>query len=202
MKKTVAVIMAVLMMISAVALTGCKGAEKGIVGKWQAEIDMSAMIDGLLSESGVTFDTSFAKLTLEIEYKADGTAENSVTTESLESFVNGYIDAMIKMLEDMGMSYEDAFGDITEEEARKAAIEEFSKQMPEGDTGYYKLDGNKLYDGKDKEDLEENIKDGNYTEIKLEGNTMTYISINGDIADSTAMEMMKDLLPVTFTRIG
>ncbi|MDD6251716.1 MAG: hypothetical protein PUA85_03605, partial [Oscillospiraceae bacterium] len=170
--------------------------------KWQAELDMSSMIDELLSGSGVTFDTSFAKLTLEIEYKADGSAEKSVTTESLESFVNGYIDAMIKMLEDMGMSYEDAFGDITEEEARKAAIEEFSKQMPEGDAGYYKLDGNKLYDGKDKEELEENIKDGNYTEIKLDGNTMTFISINGDIADSTAMEMVKDLLPVTFTRIG
>lgn len=202
MKKTVAIIMAVLMMLSAAALAGCGDANKGIVGKWQAEIDMSSMMDELLSGSGVTFDTSFAKLTLETEYKADGTAESSVTTESLESFVDGYIDATIKMLEDMGMSYEDAFGNTTKEEVRKTAIEEFSKQMPEGDTGYYKLDGNKLYSGKDKEELEENVKDGNYTEIKLEGNTMTFVSVSGDIADSAAMEMVKDLLPVTFTRIG
>ncbi len=205
MKKTLAIILAAIMLISVFAMSGC--GDTGIVGKWSGEIDMSAMMEDYMAQTGQDVDTSFAKLTIEVEFKEDGTDTMTVNEASVDKFIDGLMDTLMDMArkaaEEQGSNLEDELG-MSETEFRELMKQQLegSMELPEAETSNYKLDENKLYGGEDEEELEENISEGNYTEIKLEGNTLTMVAVHGEEAEGEFSDMITEMLPITFKRIG
>ncbi len=203
MKKTLAILLAALMLCSALAFTGCQGTA-GIVGKWSTDLDMSSDLEDMLSED-IQIDTSFAKVTMQYEFKEDGTYTATVTEDSLNKFIDNLIDAIIDAAKTEfaaeGKSFEEGVG-MSEEEVRTTYKSLYEQYMtfPEEDNCSYKLDGDKLYMGEDAETLEKNVTDGNYAEVKLEGGTLTFVSFKGEDPDGEVTEGMTELLPVTFKR--
>ncbi len=193
MKKILAVLLAVLMVFSVFALAACGDDkndkeettksdkidkdEDGVVGTWEYELDLSATFESLLPG----LDTDFAKgIEYEVEFTDDGEATTAMSEDSLDSFIEGYIDA----IEDYGLTMEDL--GMTEEQ-----FVESTRESNETTVKYLYEDG-KIYMGTTEAELEAKTE---YWEVELDGDTMTMTGIEGQGA-----EMFESIIPVTFTR--
>jgi len=187
MKKVLSIgVSLVLVLCLALCMTAC-GGKKTIVGKWQAEFDMTDMLDEFLGSSGEMaefFDIDKLALDIVFEFKDNDKVEAYVTDESAEKMAEEVIEAtkkaLEKMLEEEGMSIEDFEGltgmtmdDMIEEAFGSSDPKEIGKTLTEDMEelgGYYKIDGDKLYIAEDKDDLDD---EENAVDFELKGDKLT-----------------------------
>ena len=137
MKKVLSIgVSLVLVLCLALCMTAC--GKKTIVGKWQAEFDMTDMLDEFLGSSGEMaefFDIDKLALDIVFEFKDNDKVEAYVTDESAEKMAEEVIEAtkkaLEKMLEEEGMSIEDFEGltGMTMDDMVEEALENFGKKV-------------------------------------------------------------------------
>lgn len=203
MKKLLALLLALVMILSmAFVLTGCdkdedddeEGGSKKvtIIGKWEAEVDMTDAINEALAVSFGDSDVkeyitaSSFKVTMVLEF-----TEDELTVSCTEDSVE---DAMEQLVKDFKKGMKKYFEDLLNENNIDMTVDQFIAQntiydtldeyvdsivennldldsmMPE-QTNEYKLDGDKLYGAIETVDSE------GYVKIELSAETLKFVEI-------------------------
>lgn len=197
MKKFLAFLLVVVMMLS---ICACGKEEKNVSGTWTYELDLTeTMAKELGSQFGTDIDLQNKLIVvLALNLTKDGTYKLSVnedkTTEYFEPFLTEFTDVLIETIyvmgEAEGVSREemdaallaesnmDVKGTVTNLLSSVLSIDALLDEVEE-ENGFYKVKGNKLMLAESKEDLNEK----EYIEFKLEGNSLSLISVSADADD-------------------
>ena len=187
MKKWIALLLALVMMLSLVA---CEAVNKftwevaPFVGEWTGDVDMTMLVDALMTEM-TGLDMVFEDLILNIRFvfHEDGSCEQILAEEDAAAFMDKFIDGYANSLIAAG-----AVG--TKEEIRAAIESELDMDaliedlMSSFDSNYYLYKDHRIYLSSEK-----NVLTADYEKnaeciwvIELDGSTMTVqdmIDLNG-----------------------
>ncbi len=222
MKKTIAVILALVMLCS-VVLTGCSledilgkflGSDQDkFIGQWSLELDMTDMLTDLMgtemAEMSDYFTFENVVLILNWEFKKDGTYSMSVDEDSLQDLIDNLTDSILgglegyleEYLKSMGlnMTMEEflAYSGITVEDLIQEMNLEGSLKEAMGDlsvSGRFKAEDGRLYTNDDVTETELSSTEVVYYEF-VNGN----IELDGfiDMEDNEQLEeWVEELLPL------
>lgn len=163
MKRTVSIVMSLLLAVTmVVALAGCGSDKEKIVGKWETSLDMGTMINESIKSdpdaAEMAGDMTFNPVDVKVifEFKDDGTYTFACDEESsksaFESIKNDFKSNMEKYISDMladdesGMSVDEAMdmmGINMDELIDQMDVESMVGELEQ--TGKYKLEDGKLY---------------------------------------------------------
>lgn len=213
MKRIIAAVLAMIMMLALVACGGGSEADS-LVGTWKADMDMSSMTNEMLASLGEGMEEYFEfegfSVTMVLTFKDDGTYTSEIDKASAEAAVDSMLvtieDGMVKMLEaqiaeyglDMtveelletsGMTMEDMMAELDAEEL----VDEMVGTTTEGN--YQAKDG-KLYlsDGTNYE-----VDEEMYDTYELDGDTLTLTEHFGS-EDEEEMAFAEEMYPITFKK--
>lgn len=180
MKKLFAMVLCLVMVMGAMTACG-KSAEKDIVGVWKADVSFSEFEDiDDLGEMAEYLDMDKMRMTVVMEFKADGEYIMTMDAKSIDKLVDVMCDGMEKYMQDMskelGMSYEDMLTMMGCDSLEafledSGALEEFDALKEMSETGEYEMKDGILYMDGDKTDAK---VDGNTITIKEDGITMVF----------------------------
>lgn len=208
MKKIVALLLALALTL---ALAGCgpTDAEK-LVGSWTGEMDMTETMNQMLAEDeslaeyGVTLDSFVLEVTM--TFNEDGTFSLTVSEESVEKAVDGFLESMestiVTMLEEemaaaglnmtveemlqiSGMSMEDLMAEMRTEILGDETAAEAAAEM--SSSGKYNAGDGKLFTSDDVEVAPGVLEYDLYT---LEGDTLTLTEHVGGEAEDEEMTVL------------
>ncbi len=206
-KKIVSFMLALMLVISLVACSS-----NSIYGKWKMEADITDTIKGQLEKSlGTTIETdrkffSYTEMTL----NKDGTFSYVIDMEKMEESMHNFVESIAphleayiyNTLEQQGISKENA--DQIFEAQKGMSIQEYVKKElsatklnanATSTTGYYKVDGSKLYFASSKEALED-CED--YYVFEQSGDKLTFTEGHGKYSpDASSFPVV---MPMEFKR--
>ena len=215
MKKTLSVILSVIMVLGMLAITGC-GAKNPFLGSWSGDVDMVDLFNDAM-EAGVG-DASMAEYFKVDEFKVKMTftfTEKSASFEidkaDMESAMIGVkedlVAGMTRLYQDlaasMGVTYEEllasADAGTVEEQVDAMFTEEmmdelFSSEDFSGESKYRFEDG-KLFLS---DDMNSEISEDEYMEYTIEGDTLTFVKLVSD--DEEAAAMWDYFCPITLNK--
>lgn len=208
MKKTVALLMALVMLTG--LLAGC-GGDNALVGTWEASIEMVDQMNQQFTAAGlgdyIKLD-SFA-VVVRFTFNEDGTYSSAADVDALdapmEAMKTTIRDGLIAYAEDMiasegleGVTADDVFaaaGTSLDEMMEEMFMEDEIKAAASEQTaeGNYKTGDGKLYlsDG-----LDHAIDESMYHNYTIEGDTLTIVDIVGGDDSDAAM------YPMTLKKVG
>ncbi|MBR4761945.1 MAG: hypothetical protein IK086_04855 [Clostridia bacterium] len=218
MKKISAVVLAVVLVISALSLAGC-GSKKSIVGKWETEVDIGEAVSNSLGDESEELAEAFKDVNIVAKYSFEFTDEGKFSMlldedalvesfkgskDAFKKFFNEYLGAMA---ETMGMGIDDLLDaqGLTIDELVDEALDESVEAMKENlsdasKKGTYKIDGQKLFLAEEGEDF----TDDEYVEFEFEDdNKIKFTKITakeGEDEDEDSLELIKETLPWTLIR--
>ena len=194
------------------AFAACsKSPENALVGKWNAELDLSGYMrkqaaDESLSQMGIdpsAFDFSGLTLKISYEFDKDGNYKAEADEESAKNLMKNLGKAMADM-------FKAAMGDLLSEEMLLAALgisswDEFGEAMmkdEDGDeidlggltgSGKYTVEGNKLTMTED-----DGVKQT--AEFSVNGSELKFTTFESSGMEEKDNEIMKELLPIVFKK--
>ena len=184
MKKTLSILIALVMIVACVALLSSCGGKATLEGKWTADIDLAAAMGEDLSEAGI--DGMVVPMNLEFD---DGKVAVSFDADEMRDIMEDVFVSMLggedefeALLEMSGMSKEDALDEMMSE----FNSDEMSMK------GVYELDGDKLYLGDEEIDKDE------YAVIDLSAKKLVIKEIVG--VDDSELGSFAEMLPLTFKK--
>lgn len=208
MKKTVALLMAMVMLTG--LLAGC-GGDNALVGTWETSIEMADQMNQQFTAAGlgdyIKLD-SFA-VVVRFTFNEDGTYSSAADVDALdapmEAMKTTIKDGLIAYAEDMiasegleGVTADDVFaaaGTSLDEMMEEMFMEDEIKAAASEQTaeGNYKTGDGKLYlsDG-----LDHAIDESMYHNYTIEGDTLTIVDIVGGDDSDAAM------YPMTLNKVG
>ncbi len=207
MKKVFALALSAALLVG--LLAGCGGKKSDVLGVWELEMEMNDLINDQLAAAGMDdFQISTFAVTMDFDFKEDGTYTLQVNTDAVADAVEGlkaemreglpaYVE---RMLADEGveMTVDEFFqaGGITLEEMVDTMFDAETITQSLGDAGgegNYKTKDGKLYlsDG-----LDHRVDPEAYYTYTLDGDVMTFQEAVGEDSEFAGM------FPMTLTRIG
>ncbi|MCH5281234.1 MAG: hypothetical protein J1E61_07150 [Lachnospiraceae bacterium] len=211
MKKTKKILSLIMIMILAMALTGCgkKDTSDQLIGKWELTFDYSAVIEDELGSDYDGFHEEF-DLTVCLDFNADGTFAMYVDEESLAPTLQNYLESLAQYATDL--TYEE-FEGYSKAEVDEMAEEQFGMSIYDymleqfvtavtaediaGEmytSGVYEAKGDEVH--MDEYEVQDNI----YDVFKVEGNTLTLNPPEGAEVEYTGIEGFD--YPYVFTRVA
>lgn len=202
MKKLLAILLAVMMLLSLTACGKSGSDEPTIVGSWKGSMDLSAIMASIYQieiEDPIPFGMTFT-------FNADNTYSVAVDEESLDAFMDAVVDMVVGMMSSM---YGEEFDLETMLAEEGMTMDEFTEEIMASvnmdsilgsiaaQKAYYKYEDGKFYTAKTKEALDAGDYD-DCTYITLTGKTMTITDIEQD--GEKMSEVMPDMFPMVFTR--
>ncbi len=200
MKKLLAILLAVVMVLGLAACDKGSDDEPTIVGTWKGSVDLGTALK-IAAQKDI-----YVPLWLDIMYTfdADGTYSLTVDKDSVETMLDDLVDVMIEVMYDPDMDLEAAVAaeGMTMEEFRKQFMDSMGMDVDQVTTnlstkGFYKYEDGKLYSTKDKESLDA----GDYIEINyitLTAETMTIT--DAEQGGEKLSELVPDMLPIVCTK--
>ena len=175
-KNMIAIVLCVAMLA---ALTACNGAQaEGIVGKWEASLDMKEMMEQNMD--GMTLDAF--TIVMRFQFNQDGTYVVEMDQNSVKQAMNGLKAPMEKLFEEqakeLGMSldefkkaYEESMG-VSFDAMFDSLINELldSEEFAFKNEGCYKEADGKLYFSDDKSEPAD--EDDDYVTYELKGSEL------------------------------
>ena len=202
MKKLLAILLAVMMILSLTACGKSGSDEPTIVGSWKGSMDLSAFMAAIYQieiEDPIPFGITFT-------FNADNTYSVAVDEESIDAFMDAMVDMVVGMMSSMygeefdletmlaeeGMTMDE----FTEEIMASVDVDSVLGAIAEANA-YYKYEDGKVYTATTKEALDAgDYDDCNY--ITLTSKTMTITDIEQD--GEKMSEIMPDMLPIVLTK--
>lgn len=210
MKRSISVLLSVILMFALLAaLSGC-GAQKKLVGTWEASVDMTDMINQMIAQDeDMAKHMKISKLAffLQFTFNDDGTYRSTIDEKALNTAVEtlkkdlkagcaGYFEEIIadlgvemtvdQFLASSGYSLDEIVDGIIGDEM----VESWKKELNQA--GKYEVKDGKLFlsEGKNAE-IDKDV----YLTYELSGDELKIVSSsNGD-------DGMEDLLPLVFQKI-
>lgn len=204
MKKTISVILSVIMVLGMLAITGC-GAKNPFIGSWSGDVDMSDMFNDVMAEGigdptmaeYIKIDEFKVKMTFTFTEKS---AAFAIDKSSFESAILGIKDditaGMTNLYQDladsMGVTLEElltaAEAGTVEEQVDAMFTEEMMEEMFSSDDfsgeSKYRFEDGKLYLS---DDMDSEISEDEYMEYTLEGDTLTFKKLVSDDEETAVM---------------
>lgn len=213
MKRVGMVLVAVVLVVTMLmAMTGCDGDKKKLLGKWQATVDVTEELNEVLDDGMMEIELETTALVWEITFDEDGTYEMSVPKSSIEAMTANMKKALVpamttlyeelaaefemtvdEMLEMDGATIEEMVDELLDEVLDDAMIEEIT--APYCAEGQYRVIGdgeNRLHMSDDKDD---EIDEDEYEVYKFEGDKMIWTE---NVGDDDAKDMP---YPITFEKV-
>lgn len=207
MKRSISKVLSIVLMLALVlTLAGC-GEQSKFVGKWEAKLDLSDLMNKQMGENAAMAD--YIKIddfimVLELEFEDDGTYKMSVDedefADSIDSIKDDLKDGLTDYFEDYikGMGVQMSVEDVLKQSGTDldTLVEDaLSEETIEGITGEMEKEGNyevkdgKLFlsDGKDK-DIDEDV----YTKYEISDDELKLTE--------SSDEEEADLYPMTFKK--
>ncbi len=208
----------VLVLAMAVTLAGCATDKDQLIGEWVGTVDYAEMVDeslkeGLGDELADYFEISEFVITVNLEFKEDGTYTMEMDEDALEDTFDtfrsdledglvSYFEELLKdegldmsveeLLEQENTTMDELMDEIFTDDAMDMLLEEFEEVV--SSKGNFDAEDGKLYTtAKKSEDIDEDL----YEEYELDGDTMTLLSTTHDIEKEA-----EDLYPIEFERVG
>ena len=207
MKKLLAILLAVMMLLSLTACGKSGSDEPTIVGSWKGSMDLSAIMAAIYQieiEDPIPFGMTFT-------FNADNTYSVAVDEESIDAFMDAVVDMVVGMMSSM---YGEEFDLETMLAEEGMTMDEFTEEIMASvnmdsilssiasQKAYYKYEDGKIYAAEDKDDLEGDLEgdleDLECTYVTLKGKTMTITDIEQD--GEKMSEVLPDMFPMVFTR--
>lgn len=203
MKKLLAILLAVMMLLSLTACGKSGSDEPTIVGSWKGSMDLSAIMAAIYQieiEDPIPFGMTFT-------FNADNTYSVAVDEESIDAFMDAVVDMVVGMMSSM---YGEEFDLETMLAEEGMTMDEFTEEIMASvnmdsilgsiasQKAYYKYEDGKFYSSTEKEDLEGDLENLQCTYITLKGKTMTITDIEQD--GEKMSEVLPDMLPMVFTK--
>ncbi len=214
MKKLLAILLSLLMIVSCISMLSACGRKGGkddetksaktkdkieeedeevsIVGKWEAEIDFAKVIGEELED----FDVDEMVVTLTAEFDKKGKVELTLDEDEKD---DAELDVPKDVVEsEYGMDFDDFLDEsgMTEDDLVEAMFEDMDTSELHHE-GVYKLDGDKLDMADDEDEFGENIYTIKLTEKKLVLEAVEYA--HEDDLDDTFGDS-EETLPITYKR--
>lgn len=181
--------------------------DTGIVGTWEADIDMAKLMNEMLGEElGVPTEFEDLAVTIRLKINRNDTYELSMDEDSVEDmyddFLDQFKDVMKALVEEAAGQYEmtfdefiaesgyDSFDAFFEEAASDMDKEDLVDSFDLGEEGAWKYEDDKLWLGEG-----DDIDEDTYYVIELKGKTMTWKEATGE-----EEEMSEYLLPLKFRK--
>lgn len=173
-----------------------------LVGTWEGDLDFTAFMESYMADylGGDYFD--FTPAAIRLVYTFNGTkmtieADQKASASAIESLVNDLCDGMnayaAALGQDLGMTADELY-DYCEELVVESFVESFTAE-----SSYYAVDGDKIYNVADEDDLADEVAEGkNYFEFTLNGDVLTIV----DIVDGGqgSADVMLGALPLTLNK--
>ena len=200
MKKLLAILLAVFMLLGLAACENGVDEKPTIVGTWEGTVDLGKALK-IAAKKDI-----YAPLLLDITYtfNADGTYSATADKDSVETMLDGLVDVMIEVMydPDMDLEAELAKEGVTMEEFKEQFVDSMGMNVDQvmpnlTMNGVYKYEDGKLFSTNDKESLDA----GDYVEINyitLTTDTMTITDAEQD--GEKLSELVPDMFPMVFTR--
>ena len=180
MKKLFAMLLCLVMVMG--AMTACtKSDGKSIVGTWEANVNFGEFMGADdLGEVAEYLDMDKMRMTVVMEFKADGEYIMTMDAKSIDKLVDTMCDGMEKYLQDMsnelGMSYEDMLTMMGCDSLEafledSGALEEFDALKEMSESGEYEWKDGILY--MDGDEVEAEITGSTIT-VELDGTTVVF----------------------------
>ncbi|MBQ3551586.1 MAG: hypothetical protein IJA35_00280 [Clostridia bacterium] len=227
MKHLKRLISIVLLASMLVLLSGCVNYEQAIIGSWAIKLDMTETVVSQMDIDSITGGETEADFELVFDFEFEFTEEKTVVVtlaretagESFTSMVTFLTNAMVDNVlntyieegyveEDARAAFETETGMPLEEFVNSMIDMIFTDEMIEGMCAdlektfeglTYAIDGNKLYLIAGDETLEYLTESESYIEIKISGNTLTFVNGYGENASEEVGSMFA--YPCDLTRV-
>lgn len=214
MKKTVSIILSIIMVLTMIAaLSGCSGSkeQEKFLGTWRGDLDMTDYINQVVSqdeEMAEYLKVSNFALVMEMTFNKDGTykatVDENAAKEALEVLQKDYADGIYRYFEDyiaeagIDMSVDEVISaagvNIDELVKESFGEESFSAMISEASSeGKYEVKDGKLYmsDG-----LDAAINKNSYETYELSGEVLTILASSDPDNNDTGM------YPMTFKKVA
>lgn len=215
MKKTISVILSIVMVFGMLAITGC-GAKNPFIGSWTGDVDMLDLINDAMEESlgdptmaeyfaisefkvKMTFTFTEKSASFEIDQSSVETAMLGVKADLVAGMTRLYQD----MADSMGITLEElltaAEAGTVEEQVDAMFTEDMMDEMFSSDDfsgeSKYRFEDGKLYLS---DDMDSEISEDEYMEYTIEGDTLTFKKLVSD--DEETAVMWNYLCPLVLTK--
>lgn len=221
MKRTISILLIIsLLFCSTLALSGCNGDSKKIVGSWQAEIDYAAAVNAGISTvqnaakmaKYIKFD-SFPLLTT-FTFHEDGTYSVTIDPSSVTNAVQNirvhvamgmleYVEDMLKE-KNIPMTVNEylAFHGLNrltlgQTLVSDGALSEMAEALNKGSSGLYRVKNGKIYMTAS---ADEELNETNYDTYTLDGDTLTLHECHCQQEEGFE-SISQDIYPLVLTRI-
>lgn len=189
--------------------------EATVEGKWAYTMDAERLISIAAEQEGASDEEldmvrqliGDTEIRMYLELNADGTLRFAMDPESAQAMAENMVQNLPQLMAAMyGVSMEELESMLAEQ---GMTMEQFTDMMRdeinpedmmsdiEDVNGIYKVEGDKLYVANEGDEFDEN----NYLVFTLSGNTLIVTDIVGVEGEDSA-EAMKQMLPLTFTRVN